>query len=164
MCAFFSTPRLTAAHGKSSRNWIQSIPDPSSLPYIMLCVGSHGGAVGETRDLGRPWRSKGIAGAVLERGWPSAADPVALTSFLVDNRTAIIAQSACFLLSWAIYFRFLASLRSILLAAGKGTGTLTHTAFRAGIAWIYIRGFPSLAVLTIRRRSGTASVELGDPA
>jgi hypothetical protein len=80
----------------------------------------------------------GAVGGALERGWPSASDPAAVASFIVEHRGAILGQSMLFLASFAIYLWFLGSLRSFLFRAEGGTGRLSTVAFAAGVAWVVI--------------------------
>ena len=77
----------------------------------------------------------GAVGGALERGWPSAADPAAVASFIEQHRTAILGQSMAFVLSAAIYVWFFAALRS-LLARAEGEGSvLSSLAFGGGLVW-----------------------------
>ena len=80
----------------------------------------------------------GAVGGALERGWPSATDPAAVATFIVEHRAAILGQSMMFLLSSALYIWFLGSLRSFLLRAESGAGRLSVVAFGAGLCWVVI--------------------------
>jgi hypothetical protein len=77
----------------------------------------------------------GAVGGALERGWPSASNPVAVADFIATHRSAIPAQSMVFLLSTGIYLWFLGVLRGFVLRAEGGTGTLGTVAFGAGCVW-----------------------------
>lgn len=78
----------------------------------------------------------GVAGGALERGWPSGHDTVAVASFIVEHRSAILGQSALFLISSALYLWFLGCLRARLVAAEGGPGRISAIVFGAGLVWI----------------------------
>ncbi len=75
----------------------------------------------------------GAAAVAFERPWPSTSDPAGFPAFLADNRGAILAQSALFLISAGLFMWFLGSLRSFLIEAEGATGRLSALAFAAGM-------------------------------
>lgn len=98
----------------------------------------------------------GVAAAAFERPWPD--DPAALSAFIADHRSAILAQSLLFVLSAAAYLWFLGSLRSFLLGGESGSGRLTGVAFGAGLVWagMNIAGQAPQIVLTLPAERGMA--------
>lgn len=74
----------------------------------------------------------GAAGALLERPWPT--EPAAFTAFLAEQRLAIVAQSALFMLGASMNLWFLGTLRSFLVAGGSER--LSHVVFGAGLLWV----------------------------
>jgi hypothetical protein len=76
----------------------------------------------------------GIAGAAFERGSPPLTAPVEeVVAFWSTYQRELLAQSMLFVLSAGAYVWFFGSLRSVLLRAEGGTGTLSTIAFGAGI-------------------------------
>jgi hypothetical protein len=89
----------------------------------------------------------GIAGGALERGWPSAADPEAVSSFVAEKRPEILGQSMLFVLS-----------ASACAQAAPWSGTVIRSGPLAPTGWIGFVLYPALAawllptaVLVIRR-------------
>jgi len=78
----------------------------------------------------------GAVGGALERGWPSATDPLAVAAFMERNRIEILAQSLLFVVSAGLLLWFLAGLRSFLLATEGGTGPLSTLMFANGAIWV----------------------------
>ncbi|MCZ7571676.1 MAG: hypothetical protein M5U01_24260 [Ardenticatenaceae bacterium] len=82
----------------------------------------------------------GVAGAAFERGAPPANAPIEETlAFFAEYRGELLAQSLMFVLSAGVYLWFFGSLRSFLLRAEGGTGTLSTVAFGAGVIWAGIQ-------------------------
>jgi hypothetical protein len=77
----------------------------------------------------------GAVGGALERGWPSASDPAAVTTFIATNRTGVLAQSMAFVLSAGFFLWFFGGLRSFLIRRERGNGRLSTMAFGAGVVW-----------------------------
>jgi hypothetical protein len=76
----------------------------------------------------------GIAGAAFERGSPPLTAPIEeVVAFWSKYQRELLAQSVMFVLSAAAYLWFFASLRSALMRAEGGTGTVSTVAFGAGI-------------------------------
>ncbi len=76
----------------------------------------------------------GVAGAAFERGAPAANAPVEQSiAFFAAYRTELLAQSLTFVLSAGAYLWFYGYLRTFLFRAEGGSGTLSTTAFGAGI-------------------------------
>jgi hypothetical protein len=76
----------------------------------------------------------GIAGAAFERGSPSFTAPIEdVIAFWSKYQRELLAQSMMFVLSAGAYLWFFATLRSVLMRAEGGTGTLSAIAFGAGI-------------------------------
>lgn len=78
----------------------------------------------------------GIAAAAFERGAPPANAPVEDTlAFLSTYRGELLAQSLLFVLSAGVYLWFFGSLRSFLFRSEGETGSISATAFGAGVLW-----------------------------
>ena len=76
----------------------------------------------------------GIAGAAFERGSPLFTAPIEeVVAFWSTYQRELLAQSVMFVLSAGAYLWFFGSLRSVLMRAEGGTGTLSAIAFGAGI-------------------------------
>jgi hypothetical protein len=76
----------------------------------------------------------GIAGAAFERGSPPLTAPTEeMVAFWSTYQRELLAQSMMFVLSAGAYLWFYGSLRSVLMRAEGGTGTLSTIAFGAGI-------------------------------
>jgi hypothetical protein len=76
----------------------------------------------------------GIAGAAFERGSPPFTAPIEeVVAFWSTYQRELIAQSVMFVLSAGAYLWFFGSLRSVLMRAERGTGTLSTIAFGAGL-------------------------------
>jgi hypothetical protein len=76
----------------------------------------------------------GIAGAAFERGSPSFTAPIEeVVAFWSKYQRELVAQSLMFVFSPGAYLWFFGSLRSMLMRAEGGTGTLSTIAFGAGI-------------------------------
>lgn len=76
----------------------------------------------------------GIAGAAFERGSPASTAPIDEVVALLDLPAAADrAKLLMFVLSARAYLWFYGSLRSVLMRAEGGAGTLSTTAFGAGI-------------------------------
>lgn len=78
----------------------------------------------------------GIAAAAFERGAPPANAPIEATlAFLSTYRTELLVQSLLFVLSAGVYLWFFGTLRSFLFRAEGQTGSISETAFGAGVLW-----------------------------
>jgi hypothetical protein len=76
----------------------------------------------------------GIAGAAFERGSPPSTAPIEeVIAFWSTYQRELLAQSVMFVLSAGAYLWFFASLRSVLMRAEGGAGTVSTVAFGAGI-------------------------------
>jgi len=76
----------------------------------------------------------GIAGAAFERGSPPADAPVEeMLAFVSTYRIELLAQSLMFVLSAGAYLWFFGALRSAMMRAEGGDGTIGTIAFGAGI-------------------------------
>jgi len=76
----------------------------------------------------------GIAGAAFERGSPPLTAPIEeVVAFWSKYQRELLAQSVMFVLSAGAYLWFFGSLRSVLMRAEGGSGTLSTVAFGAGI-------------------------------
>ena len=76
----------------------------------------------------------GIAGAAFERGSPPFTAPIQeVITFWSTYQRELLAQSMMFVLSAGTYLWFFGTLRSVLMRAEGGTGTLSTIAFGAGI-------------------------------
>jgi hypothetical protein len=76
----------------------------------------------------------GIAGAAFERGSPPAGTPAdQMLVFFSEYRNELLAQSLMFVLSAGVYLWFYGALRSALLRAEGGSGTVATIAFGAGL-------------------------------
>ena len=76
----------------------------------------------------------GIAGAAFERGSPPFTAPIQeVVTFWSTYQRELLAQSMMFVLSAGMYLWFFGTLRSVLMRAEGGTGTLSTIAFGAGI-------------------------------
>jgi len=75
----------------------------------------------------------GLGGAALERPWPTEGE--AFTTFLAQNRGAIVGQSLFFMVGAAVNLFFIGSLRSFLARAEGGGAPLAHVAFGSGLVW-----------------------------
>jgi hypothetical protein len=76
----------------------------------------------------------GVAGAAFERGGPPLNAPVEETiAFFSTYRSELLSQSLMFVFSAGAYLWFYGVLRTFLLQAEGGPGTLSTTAFGAGI-------------------------------
>ena len=76
----------------------------------------------------------GIAGAAFERGSPPFTAPIEeVVAFWSRDQRELLAQSVMFVLSAGAYLWFFGSLRSVLMRAEAGAGTLSTIAFGAGI-------------------------------
>ena len=76
----------------------------------------------------------GVAGAAFERGSPPLTAPIAeLVAFWSTYQRELLAQSVMFVLSAGAYLWFFGSLRSVLMRAERGSGTLSTITFGAGV-------------------------------
>ena len=76
----------------------------------------------------------GIAGAAFERGSPPFTAPIEdVMAFWSTYQRELLAQSMMFVLSAGTYLWFFGTLRTVLMRAEGGTGTLSTIAFGAGI-------------------------------
>ncbi|GIH96313.1 hypothetical protein ACFFMN_39185 [Planobispora siamensis] len=81
----------------------------------------------------------GAAAAVFERGGVSPDAPAGqITAFFAANGSAMLAQSALFVIGAAALLWFLAGLRAFLAAAEGGSQRLSTLAFGAGVAQVTI--------------------------
>ncbi len=99
----------------------------------------------------------GIAAAAFERGAPPANAPIEDTlAFLTTYRTELLAQSLLFVLSAAVYVWFFASLRGFLFRPEGETGTISLTAFGAGVLWAGLQMVFQSAQVALASSAGTS--------
>lgn len=97
----------------------------------------------------------GVAAAAFERGAPPANAPIEDTiAFLTTYRSELLIQSLLFVMSAGVYVWFYSSLRSFLLQAEGKPGTISTTAFGAGVIW---------ATLQMVFQGGQVALAMADP-
>lgn len=97
----------------------------------------------------------GVLGVAFERGAPVFGAPGGeVVAFFARYRTELLAQSVLFVLAAGFNVWFLAGLRSYLLHAEGGAGTLSATAFAAGVIGVAVGTLIHAPQIALATRAG----------